>query len=180
MEPRSIEPQDIRVGDRVRLEDHLGDDVRTVEFTVSDRDGDMLYSASARYGAGDSGTHTWTLLDRPEPDRLVGPHWRDPETGAEYVRTDGRGAAAYWRYRHGENAPHRLIDGRDDRIIARLVPIPAFDPATLWPYAEPHIAVCTESFEGWSCSRGAGHDGMHAAYVGSNPDDIRRVWGDPR
>ena len=180
--PKPIDPQDIRVGMRVRLEDHLGDDVRTVEFTVADRESDFLYSTSSKYASSDSDAHTWTLLaDAPKPQPAVGSHWRDPETGAEYVFDD---EGDYMRYRHGDGRTGISMIGGEPSVPpharARLVPIPAFDPAALWPRAIDGVYECREkeTRSGFLCCRDEGHDGLHAAYAGGTQPVY--VWGDPR
>lgn len=117
MEPRAIEPQEIRVGDKVRL---------TREFTVVAAAPGFIESDTFTYGPR---LYDWTLLDRPEPPREVGSHWRDPETDVEYVFTDfvrqDCGGALYVPYRNsrGATAVAAGWSGRDGAIIARLVPL---------------------------------------------------------
>lgn len=124
MEPKAIAPQDIRVGDRVRAEYHAG---AVIEDTIT-QVGTFIWGTVSSFSRQPNGVDRYprlVLLDRPEPPREVGSRWRDPETGAEYVRTDDT-QYRYVRYRMG-NPPGGVVelwsmcDGSD--IIARLVPL---------------------------------------------------------
>jgi hypothetical protein len=72
------------------------------------------------------------LLDRPEPPREAGSRWRDPETGAEYVKTDTDvpGGIEFLCYaqgprssRSGKSYRGAELNAWDADIIARLVPL---------------------------------------------------------
>ena len=190
-EPRSIEPQDIRPGDRICVAWSVDRIDRTHTLRVAEVDLEsMLVRASVVSSAwvtlAPNGDATITLLDRPTPERPVGSHWRDPETGAEYVRTDGVGGSLYYRVRFAQGMPRKL-NPEYYNLIARLQPLPAFDPATLWPPAKLDDDWCAVPDEntGNVCSRPAGHDGwVHAAYeayVGRQElGPLLAIWGDPR
>lgn len=173
MEPKPIEPQDIRVGDRVRA-------TLSHDGTVTGVDDDLVYID--RWGHL-LDAYTIELLERPEPERPVGSHWRDPETGAEYVQSDS-GYTTLRRYRQGSTKSEELLaagyNDLDTEIIARLTSVPAFDPATLWPCAPDGARRCKESdAAGLTCTRYAEHDGLHAAH-GLDTTQPLAVWGDPR
>ena len=188
--PKPIDPQDIRVGMRVRVEYNKYDADFAVEFTVGGNDPTDAQIKTAgdgpiqRFGWTPG---TWTLLaDAPKPKPEPGSHWRDPETGAEYVRTDGVGGSLYYRVRFAQGMPRKL-NPEYYNLIARLQPLPAFDPATLWPPAKLDDDWCAVPDEntGNVCSRPAGHDGwVHAAYeayVGRQElGPLLAIWGDPR
>lgn len=124
--PRPIEPGEIRVGDTVqRTKSRKGIDIRW-ELTVKEIDGPELLSMEDGRCFTDR-TDTWTLLDRPTPAPAVGSRWRDPVTGAEYVRTDGDNLPLFSVYRCGSGDGRGLYghvgDGCAD-VISRLTPIP--------------------------------------------------------
>lgn len=126
MEPRAIDPKDIRVGDRVRL-------TQDREFTVTQCKEVGGWSGGG-FIAGDPG-HTWgwgsgawTLLDRPEPLREPWSRWLDPETGTEYARTDETSPVGLHYVpvvcKQGvSREPLCPTWGRDAEVIARLVPL---------------------------------------------------------
>lgn len=175
--PRPIEPQDIRLGQRVRFVDTYDTDTVLGEFTVTKREGPTLFDSHNVPYHSTYVRRTWTLLaDAPTPVRPVGSHWRDPETGAEYVLDDD---GDYLRYRMGsDRLGPNVLDIPE--YTARLVPVPpTFDPAALWPHAPAFARDCIAHSDGRSCSRGAGHYGMHAAYVRADTPPVY-VWGDPR
>lgn len=124
--PRPIEPGDIKPGQRVRAEaTHLGD-LDLYEFTVTSAAEDII---RGRWVMASPDHYTWTLLeDVPEPAREVGSHWLDPETGAEYVRTDDSTPVQYTAFVNRLDANRAgLCAGTPnrDKVIARLVPIPS-------------------------------------------------------
>ena len=119
--PRSIDPKDIRVGDRISMQGSDGNTEYAYTFTVADiRDGLLVDANGQRYSPANGYVQ---IVDRPEPPRKVGSRWRDPETGAQYIKTDH---PEYLRYRAGHVGADSRLDENctDDReIIARLVPV---------------------------------------------------------
>jgi hypothetical protein len=130
----AIDPEDIRVGDKVRQKITWNWGIATNEFVVKS----IRTAASIRWftpegseygGMLDADNVTWELLERPEPPRVVGSHWRDPGTDVEYVLTDfvreGGGGALYVSYRNsrGGTAVASRWSDRDAEIVARLVPL---------------------------------------------------------
>jgi hypothetical protein len=124
MEPRSIEPTDIRIDDTVRAEANA----TTVEGRVTSFDGfKIVIGGIVRL---ERGVWYWTLLSRPAPPREIGSRWRDPETGVVYIRTDETdpGRVHYVSYANrsliaSENILIPVYETIDAEIIARLVPL---------------------------------------------------------
>jgi hypothetical protein len=129
-EPREIAFEDVRVGDRVRVEQ-----VRTGGTTVR-YDGEVtsVDSQGATLGHDDltdiylfqlvDAGYTITLLSRPVPEAKCGDIRQDDKCGCRFARTDRTGdTAVHWIGISGACAAVRLTPVEDSISIARLIPV---------------------------------------------------------
>ena len=67
----------------------------------------------------------------------------------------------------------------DGEKIARLTPIPAFDPAVLWPASDGMTCGVHAPDRPLTCTLAPHQGGMHAAHTDLGEPPVY-VWGDPR